>query len=340
MKSKTYPIRATAVAAVLALVAGCAGAVPSSTTSAPTAGSTVAPGSKQYTIAFVPGMTAHPFYATMHQGAKDAAPGLGITLVWQGAHDWSVEAQTPILDSLLAQKPDALIVVPTDSKGMINEIKKFVDAKIPVFTVDTNIDDASLLVSNVTGDNTLGGKQAADAIAEAVGGKGKVAVIATTPGNSTAIMRRDGFLEQMKSKYPNITVVASEFGGEDPTNAQRVAEAIMLKNPDLVGIFGTNGFMATGAANAVGAANKQDTVWVAGYDADPALVDLLKKQSVKIIVSQQPAEMAKIALGFAKDYLDGKRDAIQPNVLVPNVVITSANINDSAVQKFLYLPAE
>lgn len=322
-------------ASVLLLLAACGGPGGSETPVAP--GSTgPTDENKTYTIALVPGMTAHPFYVTMHLGAQQAAKDLGVELVYQGAADWAVEDQNRVLDTVLIQKPDALLVVPVDSKGSASGIRKFVDAGIPVFTVDTNIDDESLYLSNVTGDNEAGGAMAAKALAEAVGAKGKVAVIGTNPGTSVDELRTRGFEQEVQKNYPEMEVVAKEYGGEDPTGGQRVAEGLMLAHQDLVGIFGVNGYMATGAANAVAATGRTDSVFVAGYDADPALVEVLRRGDLAIIVAQQPAEMARVAMGFAKEYLEGTRTEFEKSVKIPNVIVTVENVDDPDIQPFLY----
>jgi len=328
MKWNRVAAIATAVGVAIALTACGAATVPSSKGSAGAGG--------KYRIALVPGMTAHPFYITMHKGAEKGASDLGVDLIYQGAAKWTVEDQNRILDTILIEKPDALLVVPTDSKGSAAGIRKFVDAGIPVFTVDTNIDDDSLYLSNISGNNLDGGALAADAIATAAGGSGKVAIIGTNPGTSVDELRAKGFTEEMAKKYPNIQVVAHEYGGEDPTGGQRVAEGLMLAHPDLVGIFGVNGYMATGAANAIAAAGKTGRVALAGYDADPALVKQLRAGAIEILVAQQPAEMAKVALGFAVDYLDGKKKTFDKAVTIPNVLVTTKNVDDAAVSPYLY----
>src|SRR6202043_837924 len=62
------------------------------------------------TIALVPGIASDPFYITMHNGASAEAKKLGVNLIWQGGSSFSPETQLPILQSLLAKHPDALLV--------------------------------------------------------------------------------------------------------------------------------------------------------------------------------------------------------------------------------------
>lgn len=97
---------------------------------------------KPYTIAMVPGTTNGPFYLTMQKGAEAEAKKLGVDLLWQGSTTASAEAQIPVVQTLLARHPDALIIAPDDATALIQPIKQFTQAHIPVLAVDTTISDA------------------------------------------------------------------------------------------------------------------------------------------------------------------------------------------------------
>ena len=107
----------------------------------------------QKTVALVPGLTTDPFYITMQRGAAEEAKKLGLNLIWQGGSSFSPELQIPVLQALLAKHPDALLIAPTNDTALINPMKQYVNAKIPVITVDTTITDASILASRITSNN-------------------------------------------------------------------------------------------------------------------------------------------------------------------------------------------
>lgn len=316
------------VAVVAALAAAACG-------SSSTGGSTGS-SSKHYTIALVPGLTTDPFYITMHAGAAAEAKKLGVTLTWQGGTSFTPTLQIPVVTALLAKHPDALLIAPTDVKALQAPIQKFVNAGIPVIAVDTTINDTSLLTSRITSDNAQGGAAAAETIAKLAHDKGQVAVDNVTPGISTTDARQAGFLAQMK-KYPNMKVVAVEYNNDSATTAESQVRNLILAHPGLVGVFGTNLYGAQGAGTAVDAAGKKGKVFVAGYDAEPAEVALLKKGVVDILVVQQPAVEGKDAVLYAYDKLTGKASQIPKSVLVPNVVATTANASDPNVSKYFYL---
>ena len=145
------------------------------------------------TIALVPGLTTDAFYITMHKGAMAAADALGVELLFQGSPEWNASLQIPILNAVIAKKPDAILIAPNDKQQLIAPLKAAADAGIAVICVDTFIDDGvfqdgmgdgDFPISYVASDNVLGGVMAGNALANAIGKKGTVYVSNVKPGIS------------------------------------------------------------------------------------------------------------------------------------------------------------
>lgn len=82
-------------------------------------------------------------------------------------------------------------------------------------TFDSGV-NSDIPASFVATNNRKAGAQAADALAEQVGQKGKVGIIAHVAGTTSAIERSEGFSERMKEKYPNIQVLPVQYSDGDP----------------------------------------------------------------------------------------------------------------------------
>lgn len=273
----------------------------------------------------------------MHVGAAQEAKKLGVTLIWQGGTEFAPSSQTPILQALLAKHPDALLVTPTDTQAMKAPIQQFVSAGIPVISVDTTLADTSLLKARITSDNTQGGAAAADAIAKLAHDSGQVAVLRTTPGTSTTELRAQGFINEIKAKYPKMSVVASEYDNDSASTAATQTQSIMLAHPGLVGVFGTNLASAEGAGTAVSSGQKTGKVFVVGYDAEPKEVTLLKAGTINALIMQQPAKEGQLAVQDAYDLLTGKADQVKASVQLPNVIATTATAADPNISKYFYV---
>jgi ribose transport system substrate-binding protein len=291
---------------------------------------------KQITIAFIPGIASDPFFKAMELGARNKAKELGVNLMWQGsASDYSPQTEMPFVDAALTNGVDALILVPTDPNAMQPAVTRAQSMKIPVITVDTTVADQSYLTSFITGDNIDGGHQAAETLAKLIGDKGKVFIMSGSASATTDVAREKGFREAMK-QHPNIEIVGIEYANSQPANATSAVNTILLKYPDLAGIFALDGTSGTGTVAALRNANKAGQVKLVGYDAYKTEVDALKEGIFTALVAQQPAKEADLALQYAYDVVTGKDvGSIEKTVVIPNVVITKDNLPET--EKYMYV---
>lgn len=296
----------------------------------------------KYTIALIPGLTTDAFYITMRKGAEAAAKEVGATLVFQGAPDFNPVTQVPVLNAIIGRKPSAILIAPTDKTQLIQPLKKAVDAGIPVLTVDTFIGDghyqtgkgdADFPISYIASDNILGGEIAAQALAKAIGDKGKVYVSNVNPGISTTDQREQGFKDEMK-KHPNITVLETQFNTDDANKAAAQFQSVYARNADLAGVFGANLFSAMGAANGVKQAGKSGNVKVVAFDAPTSIVGELKSGNMDIAIAQHPYDIGYQGVKTAYDHLTGKK--VPAMIGTGFTVIDKSNVDDPEVKKFIY----
>jgi ribose transport system substrate-binding protein len=299
-------------------------------------------GKDKVTIALVPGLTADGFYVTMHHGAQAASKAIGAELVYQGAAEWNVSLQVPVLDAVIARKPDAIMIAPTDKVQLIAPLKKAHDAGIAVVCVDTFIGtgefqtgsgEADFPISYVASDNVLGGRIAARALAKAIGEKGKVYVSNVKPGISTTDQREEGFKDEMK-KYPGVQVLETQFNDDDANKAAAQVQAVFGRVPDLAGVFGANLFSAGGTANGVTQAGQAGKIKIAGFDAPESVVPQLKDGTLALTIAQHPAEIGYF--GFVTAFAHVTDNPVPAAIGTGFTVMTAANIDDPKVSRFLY----
>ncbi|MDX8455931.1 ABC transporter substrate-binding protein [Mesorhizobium sp. VK9D] len=297
---------------------------------------------KKYTIALIPGLTTDGFYITMRKGAQAAADALGVDLVFQGAPDFNPVTQVPVLDAVIAKKPDAILIAPTDKVQLVEPLRKANDAGIPVITVDTFIGtgtyqtgagDADFPLAYIASDNVLGGEIAARALATSIGDKGKVYVSNVKPGISTTDQREEGFKKEM-AKHPGITVLETQFNDDDANKAASQLQAVFARNPDLVGVFGANLFSALGAANGVKQAGQTGTVKVVAFDAPTSIVDNINTGLVDVAIAQHPAEIGYYGVVSAYAHVTGH--SIPVSIGTGFTIMDKSNIADPNISKYLY----
>jgi ribose transport system substrate-binding protein len=301
-----------------------------------------APAQDQKTIALIPGLTTDAFYITMRKGAEHAAEALGAELIFQGGPDFNPTVQVPVLDAVIARQPDAILIAPTDKQQLIAPLKKAHDAGIAVITVDTFVDDGAYQdgegqgdypLSYIASDNVLGGQMAGRALAEAIGGQGKVYVSNVNPGISTTDEREQGFKEAM-ANYPDIEVLETQFNNDDANKAASQLQAVFARNPDLAGVFGANLFSAIGAADGVKAVGKSGEIRVVAFDAPQRIVDDIKSGLIDMAIAQHPAEIGYFGVMTAYAVLTGQ--SVPTTIGTGFTVMDASNIDDPEIRKFVY----
>ncbi|MEU6538410.1 ABC transporter substrate-binding protein [Streptomyces sp. NPDC047000] len=245
---------------------------------------------KSYKLAFVQGVAGDSFYVTMGCGVQSEAKAAGATVNIQGPQKFDPTLQTPMLQSVIASKPDAILIAPTDISSMQQPIAQAKAQGIKIVLVDTTLKDPSVAVSAISSDNSGGGAAAFDAIKKLAPSGGKVLVVGNTPGISTTDARDKGFVDATKadSAYTSLGI---QYAQNDPAKAASIVSAALSKNPDIVGVFASNLFAAEGAATGVRQAGKQGKVKVIGFDAGPDQVKALKDGTVQALIAQQPEQI-------------------------------------------------
>jgi ribose transport system substrate-binding protein len=288
-------------------------------------------GGDSYKMTLVAGVKGDEFYITMNCGAQAEAKKLGVDLDFQGPDQFDATLQTPVLNGVIASKPDAILIAPTDTKAMYAPIKQAADAGIKIVLVDTTLEQADMAVSQIASDNEGGGRDAAKALAEQIGGSGKVFVNNVKPGISTTDARAKGFEEEAKSL--GLDYVGLDYNQDQPDKAAALVKAQLAKNPDLKGIFATNLFGAEGSAAGLREAGKKDTVKIVGFDAGPKQVADLKEGLLQALVAQQPADIG--AQGVQQAVAALKGESTKPKIATGSVILTKDNLaeNQDAVYK-------
>jgi ribose transport system substrate-binding protein len=336
--SPRYPVRTAGLAAVAVVGLGLAACSSSgsggASGSASAKSSSAASGFAKKNLELVVGTKSDDFYVTMECGAQAEAKKLGAKLTVNGPADFSVSEQAPILNSVAATKPDALMVAPTDSKALDPELKRIQNAGTKIIFVDTSSSDSTLGVSRITTNNVGGGKVAADNLGQQIGGKGTVAVINVNPGISTTDARIQGFNAEMKAKFPNVKVLGVQYDNDSAATAASQVSSDISAHPSLSGVFATNVLSAQGAATGVQHAGKTGKVKVATFDAEPQQIQFLKNNTIQLAVAQDPYAEGQDAVQQALNAANGK--AVTKSIGTPLTAITRSNVNSAAVQKYIY----
>jgi ABC-type sugar transport system substrate-binding protein len=140
---------------------------------------------------------------------------------------------------------------------------------------------------------------------------------------------------EMKAKYPNITVLGTQYDNDSSATAASQVEADITAHPNLSGVFATNVLSAQGAATGIQHAGASGKVKVATFDAEPQQITALKSNTIQLAIAQSPYLEGQDGVEQAVNALSGK--PVTANIGTPLVAITQANVNSASVQKNIYV---
>ena len=269
------------------LLAACPPAAPAAPAAEEPAAAAPAADAKLYIPVISKGFQ-HQFWQAVKSGAEQAATDLNVDITFEGPEsETMVDKQIEMLQTALDKKPAAICLAALDSKAVIPLLEKAKAAGIPVVGFDSGV-DSDIPVTTAATDNIAAAGLAADKMAELIGGEGEVAVIVHDQTSRTGIDRRDGFVNRIAEKYPNIKVVDIQYGGGDHLKSTDLAKTIIQANPNLKGFFGANEGSIIGVLNAVKELGKENQLVVIGYDAGKQQMDAVRSGVEAGAITQNP----------------------------------------------------
>jgi galactofuranose transport system substrate-binding protein len=261
---------------------------------------------------------ANPFRTAETQSIKDEAAKAGVKQLLTTNANSQLSKQISDIQDMIAKGAQALIVAPLNSDGLEPALAAARAKNIPVLTIDRKInatackDYVSFLGSNFVEQ----GKRAAQEMAKALGGKGKVAILLGASGNNVTTDRTNGFVDELKVAAPGIQVVAQQTGEFARDKGQQVMEQIIQAQPDINGVYAENDEMALGALVALRSAGKKPgtDIHVVSIDGTRNAVQKLTDGELYAVVESNP-RFGPLAFSTLRSFLGG-----QP---VPQTVVIS-----------------
>lgn len=281
-------------------------------------------------IALVMKSLANEFFLTMENGAKahQKANADRYDLLANGIKDeLDVGRQIDLVEQMIAQRVDAIVIAPADSKALVPVCKKAQQAGIRVVNIDNQFDEKVLTQSGVKfpfvgPDNRKGARMVGEYLAKHLKPGDEVAIIEGAPNAFNAIQRKLGFEDAMKAA--GMKIVSSQSGYWETDKANKVAAAIINEYPNLKAFLCANDSMALGVVAALRDAGKLDRIRVVGYDNIAAVRQLLKEGRVLATADQHADQLAVFGIEYALEML--KSNAAPADRETPVDLITTASL--------------
>ena len=249
------------------------------------------------------------------------------TIVVAGEKD--IAAQERQVDDFIAQGCVAIVLCPCDSKAVGAVIQKANQAGVPVFTADiASLDPEAKVVSHIATDNYGGGKQAGEAMIEALGEAGGKVVILDYEAAESCILRVKGFREVIDAynqgrETGKVEIVAELPGDGDTARGDKAAQDALQAHPDLAGIFAINDPSALGAWAALDRARKTDQVKIVGFDGQDPGKEAIRDGKIYADPIQHPDQIGQITAQTIVKYISGEE--VPAEQLIPTALYRQAD---------------
>jgi ABC-type sugar transport system substrate-binding protein len=319
---RKFPIVAGLLVVALSLVA-CG-----SSDSGGGGGSTGTGGGEKQTIAASLYSRDVPFYQAIADGLEQQSKEYGWDLKLTFSRPDPSE-QIDAINTLLAQQPDGLVIVPMDAAGLVPAAKQGMAQDVPVIALADRLADRTAETAYVGGDFIEFGRTKAKWIADQLHGRGKVGVIHGIRGISFTQQQDEGLRAEF-ARYPGITIVDGPYAGNFTADLGLTAtQNLLTANPDLDAIYFDNDDLALGGARAVADRGLRGRVLVVGTDGLEAGLAGVRSGDLDYTLNQCAKEQGREAIRVFHDLLvDGRQPP--PEVITETVEVTRANVDRPA----------
>jgi ribose transport system substrate-binding protein len=290
--------------------------------------------SKPITIAFSAPGADHGWVAAITKNAEAQAKELdGVTLkLAEGVTDSAAQADQ--IETLIASKPDALVVLPNEGDALTPVALKAMAAGIPVINVDREFAEPGAYRTLITGDNYGIGYQAGNYFADQLKCAGNVVEIQGIAGISVTEQRSQGFKDALQRRCKGgIKIVASQPADFLPDKGLSVMENILQAQKKIDGVYTHDDDMAEGVVAAIQNAGREKEMFLTGAGGSKAAMDQIKKGGLYRATFLYNPSMAASAINLASLIANGRgmSDLAEPEVpskiTVPATTVTKDNVD-------------
>jgi ribose transport system substrate-binding protein len=299
-----------------------------------------------YTIAVIPKGTTHEFWKSINAGAIKAqrelsGNGTKVEIIWKGPlREDDRDQQIQVVENFMARHVSAIVLAPLDSQALVHPVNNAIASGVPVVVIDSDLKSGKY-VSFVATDNYKGGQMAGEEMGKQLGGKGNVILLRYAVGSASTEAREDGFLDALKSKFPDIKIISSDqhAGATRETSYQVAQNLINRFGREANGIFCPNENSTIGMTKALREAGlAHGKVKMIGFDAGTLSIQDLKNGDVQGLVVQNPVLMGYLGVATAVKHLRGEK--VEKRIDTGVVLVTAENMEKPEMKDLLYPPLE
>lgn len=251
------------------------------------------------------------FFDAVHRGADEAGRELDAEVIFVGPTTPTAEGQIETLNSLIAQRVDAIAVSANDPDALVPTLKKALDRGIKVVSYDSAVAAAGRNAHLAPSSDQLIGETVVALTAElSPDGKGKFAVVSATPTSTN----QNSWLAEMRkglAAHPGLEMVSVAYGDDVSDKSYREAVALLQQHPDLNVLVSISSVGIVASARAVQDQGLAGKVKVTGLGLPSELAGYVQSGVVPKFAIWNPIDLGYSAMQVATKLARGG-DATKP----------------------------
>jgi rhamnose transport system substrate-binding protein len=287
------------------MVAACSSSPSSGGATTPASSSSLKTGLKVFVV---PKNLGNPYFTLADSvktgGALAALQTLGETGTETSGTSATAAAQIPAIQAAIAKGANALVLSASDPTALCPTLESAMRRGVTVVTYDSDAPTCRDLFVNQASSQAIGDSEV-DILASEIHDKGDIAIVsaeASATNQNTWI----GYMKQELAKYPNIHLVSTVYGNDDPTTATQVTQGLLEQYPNLAGIISPTTVGILAAAAVLDTAKYRGKIQLTGLGTPVAMSKYVDDGTVQSFELWNPANLGYLAAYAAVNFASKK----------------------------------
>lgn len=276
---------------------------------------------------------AGDFWKAVELGAEAAGADKGVNVsVFACDNETNYDQQIQQIESSMSRNVDAIAIACLDSEALAPVVESATEKGIKVISFN-GILNSDAILTHIATDNYAAGEMAGEALAQAMGGKGKYVVLGAAEGVQNNRDRSEGCIAYITENYPDMELIASDYMDNDMSVATSMINDWITANPDLGGIFTNNETGTIAAATVFQERDKVGQIAHVGFDATVQTVAQITDGITDSIISQQPFKMGYLSVENCVALLNGEE--VPETIDTGALLVTTENADSEEVNAII-----
>jgi rhamnose transport system substrate-binding protein len=227
-------------------------------------------------------------------GALAALQTLGETGSETSGSAATSASQLPAIQAAISKGANGIVISATDPTALCPTLKQAMARGISVVTYDSDAPTCRNLFINQASSSAIG-KSEVDLLAKEIHDKGQIGIVSAAASAPNQNLWIKYMKQELAAKYPNIKLVSTVYGNDDPTTAAQVTSGLLQHYPNLAGIISPTTVGILAAAQVLDTSQYRGKVQLTGLGTPLSMKKFVDDGTVQAFELWNPANLGYLA---------------------------------------------